>query len=228
MPIDYTKLRKKLTPEPEIDGDPGIRLKVGTVAAIDSSTGFVTLTLNGASVPGVPSLSGARFAVGTVVQVLSYRGALLILGASNSASAQPVEASGSTTNGTTTSSSYINSLTTTGVHGVAFIAPPSGKIQIVGRAMGGNANAGSYAQIDYEVRQGSTIGSGTLVRTTNNNTAGIHQSATANAQGTMVTGGLLAGLTPGAAYNACLTYLSSSGPTNAATFNRRQIAVYPQ
>jgi hypothetical protein len=228
MAIDYTKLRRKLTPEPEIDGDPGIRLKVGTVAAIDSSTGLVTLNLNGATVPAVPSLSGARFAVGTVVQVLSYRGALLILGASNSASAQPVEASGSTTNGTTTSASYTNSLTTTGIHGVAFIAPPSGKIMIIGRSVGGNANAGSYAQMDYEVRQGSTIGSGTLVRTSNNNTASVHQSATANAQGTLHINGLLAGLTPGANYNACLTFLSSSGPTNAASFNRRQIAVYPQ
>jgi hypothetical protein len=225
MAIDYTKLRRKLTPEPEIDGDPGIRLKVGTVAAIDSSTGLVTLNLNGATVPAVPSLSGARFAVGTVVQVLSYRGALLILGASNSASAQPVEATGSTTPGTTTSTSYTNTLTTTGIHGVAFIAPPSGKIQIIGRSVASNSNAGSYAQMDYEVRQGSTIGSGTLARTTNNNTAGIQQSATANAQGTIVTGGLLAGLTPGAAYNACLTFMASG---STASFNRRQIAVYPQ
>jgi hypothetical protein len=223
MPIDLTQIKKKILP-PQ-DGQDELKLRVGTVAAIDAA-GLVTLTLNGVAVPGVPSLSGARFAVGTVVQVLSYRGSLLIIGAGNSATAQPVEATGSTTNGTYASGSYGNSLTTTGIHGVAFIAPPSGKIQIIGRAMGGNNNAGSYTQLDYEVRQGSTVGSGTVVRTTNNNTAGIHQSATASAQGTIVTGGLFSGLTPGAAYNACLTY--ATGGAGTASYNRRQIAVYPQ
>jgi hypothetical protein len=222
MPIDLTQIKKKILP-PQ-DGQDELKLRVGTVAAIDAA-GLVTLTLNGVAVPGVPSLSGARFAVGTVVQVLSYRGSLLIIGAGNSATAQPVEATGSTTNGTYASGSYGNSLTTTGIHGVAFIAPPSGKIQIIGRAMGGNNNAGSYTQLDYEVRQGSTVGSGTVVRT-NNNTAGIHQSATASAQGTIVTGGLFSGLIPGAAYNACLTY--ATGGAGTASYNRRQIAVYPQ
>lgn len=224
--IDYTKLRKKLNPEPEISGDPGVRLRTGTVSAVDSD-GTVTLLMGGATVPDVPVLGRAAFAVGTIVQVLSFRGGLLVLGASNVVASQPVEASGSTTNGTTTSTSYTNNLTTTGIHGVAFFAPPSGKIQILGRSVGGNANAGSYAQMDYEVRTGGTIGSGSLVRTSNNNTASVHQSATANAQGTLHTSGLLAGLTPGAVYNACLTFLSSNG-SFAATFNRRQIAVYPQ
>lgn len=223
MPIDLTQIKKKILP-PQ-DGQDELKLRVGTVQAIGSD-GTVTVTLSGVNVPGVAVLSGAAFAVGTVVQVLSYRGSLLVIGASNAVTSQPVEASGSTTNGTYASGAYGNSLTTTGVHGVAFIAPASGKIQIIGRAMGGNNNAGSYTQLDYEVRQGSTIGSGTLVRTTNNNTAGIHQSATASSQGTMVTGGLLAGLTPGAAYNACLTY--ATGGAGTASYNRRQIAVYPQ
>jgi hypothetical protein len=230
MAIDYTKLRRKLTPEPEIDGDPGIRLKVGTVAAIDSSTGLVTLNLNGATVPAVPSLSGTYFDVGTVVQVLSFRGALLILGASNAASAQPVEASGSASvNGTITgTTAYTASLATSGIHGVVFVAPPSGKALLLGRSVGGNSNAGSYAQMDFEVRTGSTIGSGTLVRSSNNNTAAVHQSATANAQGTLHINSLLRNfLTPGAVYNAYLTFATSnSGST--AQFNRRQIAVYPQ
>jgi hypothetical protein len=224
--IDYTKLRKKLNPEPQIGGDPGIRLRTGTVSAIGSD-GTVDLLMGGATVPDVPVLSGAAFLVGTIVQVLSYRGSLLVLGASNVVAAQPVEASGSTSNGTTTSTSYTNTLTSTGVHGVAFFAPPSGKAMLIGRSVGGNANAGSYAQMDYEVRNGGTIGSGSLFRTTNNNTAAVHQSATANAQGTLHVSGLLTGLTPGAVYNACLTFASSNS-SFAATFNRRQIAVYPQ
>jgi hypothetical protein len=223
--IDYTKLRNKLNPESQVGGDPGLQLRVGTVTAIGTD-GTVTLNLSGVDVPGVNALGGAVFAVGSVVQVLSYRGSLLILGGSNAASAQPVEATGSVTNGTTTSTAYVNSLTTTGIHGVAFIAPPSGKIQVIGRSAGGNATVGFYAQLDWEVRNGSTIGSGTLFRTANNNTAAVHLSSTAGGQGSLNISGLLSGLTPGASYNACLTFATSNA-SNAASFNRRQIAVYP-
>lgn len=220
---NLTKLRKKLIPPP--DGQDVAKLRTAVVAAYDSATGKVDLTLNGATIPAVPVLSNVALAVGAAVQLLSYRGSLLVIGTSGNGS-QPVEATGSTTNGTTTSTSYVNSLTTTGVHGVAFIAPPSGKIQIVGRSTGGSSVVGNYAQLDYEVRQGSTIGSGTLARTTNNNTAGVFLSSTAGGQGMLLTGGLLAGLTPGANYNACLTY-SSNSASSTASFNRRQIAVYP-
>jgi len=45
--IDYTKLRKKLNPEPQIGGDPGIRLRAGVVSGINAD-GTVTLTMGGA------------------------------------------------------------------------------------------------------------------------------------------------------------------------------------
>lgn len=219
---NLTKLRKKLIPPP--DGQDVAKLRAAVVAAYDTADGTVDLTLNGATIPNVPVLSGAAFAVGTTVQVLSYRGSLLVIGASG-VGAQPVEATGSTTNGSTTSTSYTNTLTTTGIHGVAFIAPPSGKVQIIGRAAAGNTTVGQYAQLDWEVRNGSTIGSGTLFRTANNNTAAVHLSSTASGQGSLNISGLLTGLTPGANYNACLTYAASA---NTANFNRRQIAVYPK
>jgi hypothetical protein len=225
MPIDLTQIKKKILP-PQ-DGQDELKLRVGTVAAIDSA-GLVTLTLNGVAVPGVPSLSGAAFAVGTVVQVLSYRGSLLIIGAGNSASAQPVEATGSTANGTTNSASFVNTLASTGTHGVVFIAPPSGKIQVLARCVAGSPNAGSYSYMDYEIRQGSSIASGTLIRSSNSNTAAVHQSPTANAQSTLHASYLFSGLTPGAVYNAYLTYLSTHTTAPGSSFNRRQIAVYPQ
>lgn len=81
MPIDYTKLRRKLAPESQIGGDPGLQIRVGTIAAINSD-GTVTLTFSGVNVPGVNVLSGAIFGVGSVVQVLSFRGSMLVLGAS--------------------------------------------------------------------------------------------------------------------------------------------------
>jgi hypothetical protein len=219
---NLTKLKRKLIPPP--DGQDVAKLRTAVVAAYNSSTGAVDLTMNGATVPSVPVLSNVAVAVGLSVQVLSYRGSLLVIGCSGNGS-QPVEATGSTTNGTVASATYTNSLATTGVHGVAFIAPPSGKVQVVGRASGGNSTVGAYSQLDWEVRQGSTIGSGTLFRTTNNNTASVFLSSTAAGQGPLNISGLLSGLTPGASYNACLTYATNG--TGTSSFNRRQIAVYP-
>jgi hypothetical protein len=217
-----SKIKKKLLPA--IDGQDVARLRTAVVAAIDTD-GTVDITLNGATITNVPVLSNAAFAVGSVVQVLSYRGSLLVIGGSG-VGAQPVEATSSTTNGTTTSTAYTNTLTTTGVHGVAFIAPPSGKIQLLGRAAAGSSVVGNYAQLDYEIRQGSTVGSGALVRTTNNNTASVFLSSTAGGQGPLNVSGLFSGLVPGASYNACLTFATGNA-SSTASFNRRQIAVYP-
>jgi hypothetical protein len=203
-----------------------LRLRTATVASRSTTTGRVSIVLSQATIDDVPALGNAVFAVGTIVQVLSYRGSLLIIGASSVATAQPVEATGTTSNGTTISTSYTNSLSSTGIHGVVFIAPASGIVQILGRASGGSGSVGQYAQLDYEVRQGDTIGSGSVVRATSNNTASVFLSSTSGGQGPLNVSGLVTGLTPGAVYNACLTYASSSG-ASTASFNRRYIMVKP-
>lgn len=223
MPIDLSKIKNKLNPPP--DGQDVLRLKTAVVTAYSTSTGSVTISLNGTDIPGVPTLSGAAFPVGSTVQVLSYRGSLLVIGSSG-VGAQPVEATGGTVNGTTTSTSYTNSLTTTGVHGVAFIAPASGKVQVLGRSSGGSTTVGQYSQLDWEVRTGSTVGSGSVVRATSNDTASVFLSSTSGGQGPLNVSGLVTGLTPGAVYNAALTY-ASSNISNTASFNRRYVAVYP-
>lgn len=223
MPIDLTKIKNKINPPP--DGQDVARLKTAVVAAYDSADGTVDITLNGTTITNVPVLSGAAFAVGSNVQVLSYRGSLLIIGASG-VGAQAVEATGSTSNGTTTSTSYTNTLTTTGIHGVAFVAPPSGKVQFIGRSSGGSSTVGQYAQLDYEVKTGSTVGSGSVIRATSNNTASVFLSSTSGGQGPLNVSGIISGLTPGAVYNVALTYASSNG-ASTASFNRRYAAVYP-
>jgi len=223
MPIDLSKIKKKINPTP--DGQDVLRLRTAVIAARDASTGRVSITLNDALVTDVPVLGAAVFTVGTSVQVLSYRGSLLILGGSNAASAVPVEATGNTTLGSTTSTSFTNSLTTTGVHGVAFIAPPSGIVQIFGRAGGGNDTVGQYSLLDHEVRQGSTVGSGTVYRATTTDTASVFMSSTSAGQGPLNIVGLVSGMTPGAVYNASLTYACTAG---TARFNRRYILVRPQ
>lgn len=225
MPIDLSKIKNKLNPPP--DGQDVLRLKVGVVSAIDSSTGSVTVTMNGVDIPSVPVLGSARFIVGASVQVLSYRGSLLVLGSSGAVASQPVQLTGSTTLGNTTSTSFVNSLTTTGVHGLAFVAPPSGRVDVVGRAGGGSATVGQYSLLDFEVRQGATPGSGTVFRAADNNTASVFMSSTSGGQGPLSFSTLVTGLTPGAVYNASLTYASSSG-SSSATFNRRYISVRPK
>lgn len=225
MPIDLTKIKKKINPP--MDGQDVLRLKVATIVSRSSTTGATTILMDDTTITNVPSLGGVAYSVGTTVQVLSYRGSLMIIGGSNAASAQPVESTGSATNGSTTSTTYVNTLTTTGVHGVAFIAPPSGIVEIIGRASGGSSVVGQYAQLDHEVRQGGTVGSGTVYRATINDTASVFMSSTSGGQGPLNIVGLVSGLTPGALYNASLTYASSSG-SSTATFNRRYILVLPK
>jgi hypothetical protein len=221
--IDYTTLIKKLVPDE--DGQDVLRLRVGVVSAI-ATDGTVDLTLNGVTVPDVPVLGGAYFAVASTVQVLSYRGSLLIIGAAGPAAARPVATSGSITEGTTASSVWVNSLTTTGIHGAAFIAPPSGTVLVEGRATVRNSTVAAYSILDFEVKTGAVVGSGSTSRAPDDATAGVHQSAVANNQSSVLTGDLVTGLTPGSAYNAALTYHTGSGGTSGYT--RRHITVIPQ
>jgi hypothetical protein len=90
--IDYTRLRKKLIPEP--DGEPHIVMRTGTISQVNAN-GTVDLQMSdGTIVPGVSRLVGAYTPVGAVVQVLSFRGSLLVIGgsATNSSQVLPMQA----------------------------------------------------------------------------------------------------------------------------------------
>lgn len=81
--LDYTKLRQKLNPEP--DGQDVLRLRVGVVTAINAN-GTCDVTVSGTTVPNVSRLQEATVSVGAVVQMLSYRGAMMIIGRAASSS----------------------------------------------------------------------------------------------------------------------------------------------
>lgn len=130
----------------------------------------------------------------------------------------------SVTNGTTTSTTFTGTLTTTGRRGVAFVAPPSGEVTVLGWSGGFNSTATQYTITDFEVREGSTVGSGIVVRASDENTASQFQSDSANQGGQHSVGGLVIGLTPGDPYNAELTYRVTA---NTGTWNRRKIMVTP-
>lgn len=130
----------------------------------------------------------------------------------------------SVTNGSTTSNTFVNSLTTSGIRGVSFIAPPSGKVLVTGMAGGQNNNA-NPTFLSFEVRTGGTIGSGTVVLASNENTASENNSSDLNRAYRHKTMGLVTGLTAGTTYNACLTYRGTGAST--FTYQRRIIIVQP-
>jgi hypothetical protein len=83
--IDYTRLRKKLVPEP--DGEPATHLRTATVDAVNSD-GTVDLLMNsGVVVPDIPKLESANVFSGMNVQVISLRGSLLVIGGVSSSPA---------------------------------------------------------------------------------------------------------------------------------------------
>lgn len=129
----------------------------------------------------------------------------------------------SVTNGTTTSSTFTNTLTTSGIRGVVFISPPSGKVLIHGAA-GGSNNNNNQTFLSFEVRTGGTVGSGTVVLSSNENVASENLNEVNRISRHNVMG-IVTGLTAGTTYNAALTYRGIGGSTN--TYNRRHIVVQP-
>jgi hypothetical protein len=78
--IDYTRLRKKIIPDP--DGEPNLVLRTATIDAVNTD-GTVDLEMSsGVIVPDIPQLQGSYAPAGAVVNVLSLRGSLLVIGAS--------------------------------------------------------------------------------------------------------------------------------------------------
>lgn len=61
------------------DGQDVSRLRTGVVTAVNAS-GTVDVTLSGVTVASVPVLSGVIVLTGAVVQMLSYRGSLVVIG----------------------------------------------------------------------------------------------------------------------------------------------------
>lgn len=128
------------------------------------------------------------------------------------------------TNGTTTSVTFVNTLTTGLIRGVAIVAPPSGKILVMGTAGASNSLAAGFTLTSFEVRQTAAVGSGTVVQASDENTASQFQSQVNTQPGQHSVIGVASGLTPGAAYNVCLTYRVTA---NTGTWNRRRIIVTP-
>jgi H-type lectin domain-containing protein len=116
---NLTKLKKKLIPPP--DGQDVAKLRTATVTSVNSN-GTLNIVLNGATVPSVPRLAGAFAVAGSVVQVLTYRGSLLVLGAVAPGPAGAMTKTGAVTAGPSAATSFTSAVVP---FGVTFPAVPN-------------------------------------------------------------------------------------------------------
>jgi hypothetical protein len=84
MGADYTNLLKKIVPQNQVSGDPGFQLRAGVITAV-AADGTVSLALAGDEiVSDIPTLAATSYRVGMVVQILTYRGSMLVIGPTSS------------------------------------------------------------------------------------------------------------------------------------------------
>lgn len=104
--------------------------------------------------------------------------------------------------------------------GVAFIAPTTGRVLIEWRSFLDNSTT-EYTIIAPEVREGSTIGSGTVVLSPSDEIALYHLNANQVRMGMFYP---LDGLTPNANYNVRLMHRVTGG---TGTLDDREVIVTP-
>jgi hypothetical protein len=105
--------------------------------------------------------------------------------------------------------------------GLSFTAPASGRVMIsISAALTGNA-ADTYSMMGFQVRTGSVVGSGTIIRAVNDEDvmANLGTSDLAASRVTLVTG-----LTATDPYNVQVLYKRFSG-TGTSFFARRNVIV---
>ncbi len=125
------------------------------------------------------------------------------------------------TAGTTTSSTYVESLTGGTPCSFAFVAPPSGKVLVLNSGFVDNSSTGRSHQ-SWIIRTGSTIGSGTTFLNAGDekSLANLGPDDVTATRTTLVTG-----LTPGASYNIRQQFKTSSGTTG--NFQWKELVVMP-
>lgn len=223
--MDYTKLRKKLSPDK--DGEPPTYMRVGTVSAINSDGTLDIIMSDGSVVPGVFSLDHIHVSVGSVVQIISFRGSMLVIGVVSRGAAYVTAFV--TSNPTTVSTTY-SSLSGGDILGVAFVAPPSGSVEIAVQGWLGTSSTtvGRRSLMSPQVREGGSINSGTVVTSASDDYAAMAQGSVASSFDYKYAHHVrvVTGLTPGSTYNAVAMHkVVTSGDTSAT--NDRHIIVRP-
>jgi len=124
------------------------------------------------------------------------------------------------TQGSTTATGYTTSLTTAGTCGVAFVAPPSGKVTIHFHTAGFGTGTGS-TKTAVRVGTTSSIGGGSTVYAATDDNMILFAGTAVYGIGNFAE---VSGLTAGDTYNACMAHNVDAG---TGQFLRRNIKVVP-
>jgi hypothetical protein len=101
--VDYTKLLEKIVPK--VDGESTLRLRTGTVTTVNAD-GTLDITMSdGVLAPNVNKLVGAYAPVGAVVKMITFLGAMLVIGAVSTQADTPLYST--TYSGTTDGSGHL-------------------------------------------------------------------------------------------------------------------------
>lgn len=217
--IDYSKIKKKLGGR-EDDGQDVLRLRTATVGAVNVD-GTVDLVLSGVTVEDVSKIGSAVVDVGQEVQVMSYRGSLLVLGGTGVSSGvtgeQPIVRDAAQSNSSASAAEII----------VATLASRTYK---AGRAYkvwvgGGVIYSANSAFSSWNVRKGTTTG-GTSVLffpRHSNGAATTTLEQHLNLQGILIVGGT------DVTTQLCLGMAASGGTAQHAgsAANARHMTVLP-
>jgi hypothetical protein len=149
--IDYNKLLDKLVPKP--DGEDKLRLRTGTVTTVNAN-GTLDITMSdGVLLPGVNKLATAYAPVGAVVQIVVFRGAMLVIGAVGTSGANgAMTKTGSVMTGPGPIAA--TSFSTPIVFGVTFPGLPSVHVNLNG---GAGATSGWGERVINVTTSGGTI-----------------------------------------------------------------------
>jgi hypothetical protein len=125
-----------------------------------------------------------------------------------------------TTGSTTSVGTYVTSLTTAGTCGVAFVAPPTGKVTVLFHTAGFGSGTGDM-KTAIRIGTGSTVGGGTQYYAATDEDMILFTGTAVYGIGSFME---VTGLTAGDTYNACMAHNTSAG---TASFLRRSIKVIP-
>lgn len=120
--MDYTKMLEKIIPT--VDGEDKLRLRTGTVTTVNAD-GTLDITMSdGVLLPNVNKLATAYAPAGAVVQMITFRGAMLVIGAVGSGGGNgPIVKTGTVTGGPSPAATSWSTGVTS--FGVTFPAPPN-------------------------------------------------------------------------------------------------------
>lgn len=127
------------------------------------------------------------------------------------------------TSRTTTSTGFTSTLSPANICGVAFTAPPSGKVELKWSSACSNSSSPNTAICAPAVRTGSVVGSGSTFMAADDARSIWYSTTNGPRFGASTS---VTGLTAGVVYNVALEHRSNSAGTS--TFQAREVIVTPQ